>query len=422
MTLKNNTMSSYYFKNTNIYIILLSLIAFTIPLPMLANNIAIILLIVYWLTCCFKKKIYPLNLKSVFILTIPYLLLIIGATYTLNNEQLITELIKSLPFLILPIVIYSISQKISIYEFKTILKSFVIGNIVVCLFLLSVIFKTIYLKSFSVETLWGLTHQNLGELVDMNAIYLALYIGLSLLIVVYYYLKKTKKFKIKSNLLYLSTILLFILLLIFLSSRTVLFSLMLIMIILFYQHYVKRDNIVKSALLSILIGGFTLITIFSINPVLKWRVASLFEIQDSGQIQGKEEGIKMRKKLWASSFEVINDNWLLGVGTGDFKDELEKVYHKNKYRIQYRKHMNSHNQYISYLVSNGIIGLLLFFLYLFYPLIIYYKKRRLLLWMIILLFSMCFVTESYFYTNKGVILTAFFMTLMFKHSEDLVEE
>ena len=42
----------------------------------------------------------------------------------------------------------------------------------------------------------------------------------------------------------------------------------------------------------------------------------------------KEEGVQMRQKLWNSSFEVFKDNFLFGVGTGDFKDELLETYKK----------------------------------------------------------------------------------------------
>ena len=112
----------------------------------------------------------------------------------------------------------------------------------------------------------------------------------------------------------------------------------------------------------VIIGGILGVSAIAINPILKWRVESLF-LNSSF----KEEGVQMREKLWKSSYEVFNEHKLFGVGSGDFKDELIKTYKKNDYRIQYRFEMNSHNQYLSLLVSNGLIGVLLFLFYLFYP-------------------------------------------------------
>lgn len=408
-----------HLKNTNIYILLLSLVAFTIPMPMLANNIAIILLIIFWLVLCFKRQIKSPNIKDILILTIPFTLLIIGAVYTSNMHQLNMEITKSLPFLLLPIILFTTPTEISTESFKTILKSFVFGNIIVSLYLFLTICKTIYIKSFSVETLYGLTHQGLSEHVNMNAIYLAAYIGLSLLIVVYFQLEKRSRTSMMNKMLFFATTMLFIFILIFLSSRTVLLSTMIIMAILCFCHYYKKHNIFKLAIIIISVAGAAILVTFTINPVLKWRTESLLEMQDVSQIDGKEEGIKMRKKLWDASVEVFKNNWLFGVGTGDFKDELENVYKKNDYRIQYRMHMNSHNQYISYLVSHGIIGLSMFLMYLIYSLILFRKKKRLFFLLTMLFFMMCLTTESYLYTNKGVIFLAFFVTLMVKHSTDI---
>lgn len=408
-----------YLKNTNIYILLLSLIAFTIPMPMLVNNIAIISLILYWLLSCFRRQIKLPRLKDILVLTIPFTLLIIGSFYTSNMHQLNIEITKNLPFLILPIILYTTPRQISTSDYKTILKSFVLGNIIVSVVLFLIICKTIYTKSFTIQTLWGLTHQGLGEQVNLNAIYLSLFIGLSLSMVVNFYLEKRGKISINTKIISLASTLLFVFILIFLSSRTVLFSTMVISFILCFRYYSKRHSVFKLTIIFLLLTGVTIFIIFTINPILKWRTESLFEIQDVSQIEGKEEGIKMRKKLWSSSIEVFKNNWLIGVGAGDFKDELEKVYKKNHYRIQYRMHMNSHNQYISYLVSHGIIGLFLFLTYLFYPLILFYRKKRLFFLLTMLFFMMCLTTESYFYTNKGVILMAFFITLMVKYSTDI---
>ena len=80
--------------------------------------------------------------------------------------------------------------------------------------------------------------------------------------------------------------------------------------------------------------------------------------------------------------------------------------------------MNSHNQYLSYMVSSGILGIILFLFYLFYPLSRYAREKRWPLLLIIVLFACCFATESYLYVNKGVVVVSFFITMMYRHFID----
>jgi O-antigen ligase len=408
-------------KNEDIYIALLASVAFTIPFPMLLNNIAMILLLLFWLLLCLKKEIAKFEIKSFLLLSIPYGILILGSLNSSNFNQLGTELTKSLPFLIIPLIVFTIPLKLTSRRFKMVLTAFVLGNSFVSLFLFGIIFYKVITNGFSLETLWGLTHQSLAEHVHMNAIYLSMYLAISLIILISFILKNTKKAAPKYKLALLLSSSLFIFILIFLSSRTVLFASGVTIAAIFVQHYLNKDNSTKALLKLILVGSILAVAIFYINPVLKWRFESVIGTQDPMLTNGKEEGVKMRTKLWSSALEVFEENWAFGVGSGDFKDELEKIYIKNKYRIQYRHHMNSHNQYLSYMVSNGVYGLLLFLAFLLYPAFHYIKNRLWLLAFISIMFACGFMTESYLYTNKGVVIIAFFATLMYKHSKDLID-
>lgn len=400
-------------KSEDLYILLIAFVAFTIPLPMLLNNFAFFLLLGFWLVLLFQKKLVMPHVKSLLLLTVPFIILLIGGINSSNLEQLATELSKSIPFFIFPIILFSSPFKISFHQFKMVLKAFVAGNIVICIFLIGVIFYKLIENGFSREALWSLTHQSLSAYVLINAIYLSLFIVISLIILVYFFLENADNWGLKQKLFLVGISSILILILIFLSSRTIVLSGAFIISIMFFQHFLKRGKALKSLFKFVLVGVVISAVAFSINPVLKWRLESIIGIQDSNYIEGKEEGVKMRSRLWSSSLEVFKDNWLFGTGSGDFKDELIKVYKKHKYRVQYRHEINSHNQYLSYMVSNGIIGLFLFLIYLFYPISMYFKGKNWLPFFISILFVLSFITESYLYTNKGVVVVSFFMTLMF---------
>lgn len=57
---------------------------------------------------------------------------------------------------------------------------------------------------------------------------------------------------------------------------------------------------------------------------------------------------------WINTFELTQDNWILGVGIGDVVSELEKVYQSKNLNCP----PNSHNQFLLYWVSAGLLALL----------------------------------------------------------------
>lgn len=77
----------------------------------------------------------------------------------------------------------------------------------------------------------------------------------------------------------------------------------------------------------------------------------------------------LRVGFWVYSVEVIKDNFLVGVGTGDSMDEvLARVLPKDE---GVKSIAHEHNQYISIILQFGLIGLLVF-LNIFYQI---YKYR-----------------------------------------------
>ncbi|RXI28668.1 O-antigen ligase family protein [Aliarcobacter trophiarum] len=71
-----------------------------------------------------------------------------------------------------------------------------------------------------------------------------------------------------------------------------------------------------------------------------------------------DTSIGARIGMWIYSIDVIKDNFLFGVGTGDFKVEmLEKTPEEHKFLSKYQQ---PHNEYIKHFVQFGIIGFIVF--------------------------------------------------------------
>ena len=104
---------------------------------------------------------------------------------------------------------------------------------------------------------------------------------------------------------------------------------------------------------------------------LKGRIyETLWEI-DLYKTNGDANGhsLTQRFEYWKVAVNIIKDNFLIGVGTGDVQDSFDEYYIKMKSKLAPKWRLHSHNQYLSIAVAFGLIGLLWFLFTLFYPVI-----------------------------------------------------
>lgn len=106
-----------------------------------------------------------------------------------------------------------------------------------------------------------------------------------------------------------------------------------------------------------------------------------------------------------SEFEQ-RQSWIFGVGTGDRQALYDIAYSKGGFQIALENRYNAHNQYLEFLISNGILGVVVYIL----ALVVFIRKTGLkgeasTFLIIIALFS---ISETIFGLSKGVFIFAFF--------------
>ncbi|MBD78812.1 MAG: hypothetical protein CL840_07820 [Crocinitomicaceae bacterium] len=74
--------------------------------------------------------------------------------------------------------------------------------------------------------------------------------------------------------------------------------------------------------------------------------------------------VAQRIEFWKAAKHVINKNWLIGVGAGDLKDELNLAYTESNSVLNEKYRSKPHNQYITFFVYFGFIGLVWFLIVL----------------------------------------------------------
>lgn len=124
------------------------------------------------------------------------------------------------------------------------------------------------------------------------------------------------------------------------------------------------------------------------------------------------ESTSARVFMWDTATDLIKDNFWLGVGSGDVKDELQALNYKKGYIGVAEKNLNSHNQFLNSHAAIGFFGVVFLFLAYFFALS--FSKRPfwgVQNWIVFILFVAA-LPEAFLETQAGIVPCAFILVLM----------
>ena len=128
-----------------------------------------------------------------------------------------------------------------------------------------------------------------------------------------------------------------------------------LMVTLLFQYY--RNNILRALLVICTVLPLLCLGAYHLSPVFQQRVQRVQ--QDISTFEtNKETSVGLRLHYWQISWRIISQSPWLGVGTGDFAAEFERVNHQ--YSPAVPPINNPHNQYILVTAQLGLLGLLAF--------------------------------------------------------------
>jgi hypothetical protein len=140
------------------------------------------------------------------------------------------------------------------------------------------------------------------------------------------------------------------------------------------------------------------------------------------QLQGKDDpngySLLQRLEYWKTGLHILSENWLIGVGTGDVKTAFDQQYEKDHSPLYPENRLRAHNSYLTFWITFGIAGFLLF-IYL----IISYLKDHLSLrnspaFIFMMIAAATFLLEDTLETQTGVTFFAFFYAFFTKDRKD----
>ncbi|MBP7498128.1 MAG: O-antigen ligase family protein [Bacteroidales bacterium] len=399
-TIKINQNQYYYW--------LLILLSLFIPLIKTISSLLIILISVLWLlTGAFTNKFKILYQNKIFLFFIAYYLIYLaGITYSSNIRFALFDLEIKLALLFFPLILGSLYINFfKKLDYEKIENSYIISCIAGSLFCLI----RAFIRYFKEDNSLVFYYKEFSYLFHPS--YYAMFLILAIIFLIY----KTMNNPIgnKSWIINSLMILYFILIIVLLSSKSGIFSFLLIFIFFIFYYTVKIRKI-KRSILILFVALSLFFCLYKIFPYSFGRIEIAKKTLEMTKISANtSDGTSERILIWKTSLEIIRENFLFGVGTGDIKDELMRKYKEKKMTTAYNLKLNAHNQYLQSFIATGFLGFIIFLSSLILPAIIAIRQKNIIYLMFIFLVAFNFLFESMLEVQAGVVFYAFFNSLLF---------
>ncbi|MEO0572976.1 MAG: O-antigen ligase family protein, partial [Bacteroidota bacterium] len=148
-------------------------------------------------------------------------------------------------------------------------------------------------------------------------------------------------------------------------------------------------------------------------PIIKERILYTlgadyeYKYNNGEFIKNKLEVEQGRLLLWKDTWELIKERPILGYGTGSKDQVLTNKYQKEEHQLFLNRKYNTHNIYLEFLLTGGILKLTIYLLGLSLLFYMGYVKKDLILVSFFLIIFLTGITESIF-RAQGIMFFAFF--------------
>lgn len=132
-----------------------------------------------------------------------------------------------------------------------------------------------------------------------------------------------------------------------------------------------------------------------------------FELNNAEDPNG--HSLLQRLEYWKAGLSIANKNWLIGVGSGDAQVAFDAYYTSSNSSLTFKNRRRAHNQFLTFFLTFGIFGLMLFVLLIIAFVRSNLKSRQLLGLLFITIATLSFLIEDTLDTQTGVTFFALFL-------------
>ena len=194
-----------------------------------------------------------------------------------------------------------------------------------------------------------------------------------------------------------------------------------VLIMILIMQYFKGQRIKALIITLILLPGI-FITAYQTSHLFNDRVHMAiseivnYDLESVADHQSVSSSVGARILFITNSLEIIKENPLLGVGTGDFPSEYKKISLRRSPMGPYAT--NPHNMYTLVLVQLGIVGLLSMLMIMYYQIKLSFQEPDKLFqdvgFALPILFLVIMLSDSYLLGHYTGLLFIFFSAFLYK--------
>ena len=385
----------------------------SLPFDMFYSHLILISFAIHTIIHLSKKTFKPLFTLRTLALQSVFFVTLLCIAYTGNPNQAFTELGRRSIIFLVPILFCLSPFDLKKYRSQLLLAFALICTVTIAyLYLDALITIRHFHLPFSMLFSGFFANHNFSEPVKIHATFFSMQVAVALAYLLSVLIKENKFYH---KIFYLACCLLLTAGLIQLSSKSVCIALLVIVNIAipyFLLQGVKRRNfmLVTSSLSVLLIAGILFSNTF--------RERYITELATDLSPAKANEILDSRLSRWNIVVQLIEKKPIIGYGTGSEVALLHENFFTNKLYNSFLHNLNAHNQYLSFLLKSGIIGLLIYIATLAFGFRISFLQKDLLFIAFMAIITIVSFSENYLDVDKGIIFYAFFFSFFVFSSEE----
>lgn len=377
----------------------------TLPFDRFYSTIVLISFLVHRLIYVGNNSFANIN-RDVWILPSVFFVSIFSAIYASSFTYALNVITKQLAILLFPLLLITVSSNLAKYRNRLLL-GFAWGCAITVCYLFIDAFRVMVYNRMPLRSLLSpsFVHHNFSLPIDVHATYLSMFVTLAFTIFLKHFFRQQQK---SSRLLYGICCLALLAGLVQLSSKAAFISLFIVILSFPFFEFRKRGRI---KFLVIFLSLFILLSM-SLMSVKVFRERLLVDFRNDLVEAPDAERNNWRINRWDAASDLIKQKPILGWGTGSEIRLLKELYFQRKMYASYLNSLNVHNQYLSFLINSGIIGLLIYLATLLWGFWRAVKVRDVALFSFLVVIAVVSFSEDILDVNKGIFFYAFFFSFL----------
>ncbi len=352
----------------------------------------------------------PGDIKPVFkfrtlILTSVFIVTLLSTIYTINPTVAYQEWGKQITLLLFPLLFC-----INPLDVKKYRPNLLLALALICTLTITYLYydalATIGHYHLPMSLLFSsyFTNHNFSQPIAIHATFFSMQVALALIYMLTLLLKKQS---IGKTLFYLCCCLILSGGVIQLGAKSVVFAFIVavnIAIPFFLLTGAKQTQfLLASAFITILLTAAVLG-----SGAFRDRYVKGFKEDLSTTVTGRTDDTRLAR--WKVSLGLIGKKPIIGYGAGSEIGLLQEDFFNRKLYNSYLNRLNTHSEYLSFLIKSGIIGLLIYVATLTWGFVVSLKRKDILFFTFLLVVTFVSASENLLDVDKGIIFYAFFFS------------